>query len=243
LLNHSSGIKGYKSKESGTKKEYANLTEAMKVFMNRDIIGKHGIEENYTTYGYVVLGVLIERVSNQTYESYMEENIWNKIEMNNTGVEHFEVAYDNKSKLYHRNRRGKIKEAKKANNLSNRIPGGGFYSTVDDLLKFGQAVIDFALISKETTALMLEFQNTKYDGNPYAFGWHLYGRSTSRASVVGHGGEQTGVSAQLMVAPQRNMVIVVMSNTFGSYNEVRGTSIQLVETAVKLDNIKRANAE
>ena len=36
-------------------------------------------------------------------------------------------------------KREKIRLAKKENNLSNRIPGGGFYSNLEDMLKFGNA--------------------------------------------------------------------------------------------------------
>lgn len=244
LLNHSSGISAYESfEEMQSTKEYATLTDAMNVFKDRPLLGEPGVEEFYTTYGYVVLGVLIERVSNQTYEAYMQENIWNKADMKNTGIEKSNEIYENKSKLYHRHKKRKIRLAKTPNNLSNRVPGGGFYSTAEDIVKFGHAIIDHKLITKETTKIMLEKQNTIYDGNPYALGWFLYGQEPNRSKLFGHGGEQTGVSAQLMIIPSRNIVVAIMSNTSGSYDEVIRASVTLIKKAVALDNQNKSKNE
>ena len=241
LLNHSSGVSAYQSvDEMQSTKEFATLTDAMNVFKDRPLLGTPGVEEFYTSYGYVVLGVLIERVSGQTYEDYMKENIWQKADMQNTGVEKAGATYKNKSQLYHRSNKRKIRQSKKPNNLSNRVPGGGFYSTTEDIVKFGQAVIDHKLISEETTKLMLQKHDVKYDGNPYAFGWFLYGQEPNRSELFGHGGEQTGVSAQLMIVPSRNIVIVIMSNTSGSYDDVIRASVKLLEKAVALDNEKKS---
>jgi CubicO group peptidase (beta-lactamase class C family) len=135
LLNHTSGIKGYASaKEAETHKNYNTLTEAMNVFKDRELHAEPGEQYNYTTYGYVVLGVLIERVSGESFEAYMKKNIWEEAGMNSTGVEHYDEAYKNKAQLYSKRKNGKVKHIKKGNNLSNRVPGGGFYSTLEDML-------------------------------------------------------------------------------------------------------------
>lgn len=241
LLNHSSGISAYQSiDEMQSTKDYATLTDAMSVFKDRPLLGKPGVEEFYTTYGYVVLGVLIERVSKLSYEDYMKENIWEKAGMLNTGVEKANETYLNKSKLYHRSNKRRIRLSKRPNNLSNRTSGGGFYSTVEDIVKFGQAIIDYKLITETTTELMLQKHDVIYDGNPYAFGWFLYGQEPNRSGLFGHGGEQTGVSAQLMIVPSRNIVVAIMSNTSGSYDEVIRASVKLIEKAVQYDNDKKS---
>jgi len=237
LLNHSSGIAEYASKkEAHGADNYATLTEAMNVFKNRELLEKPGIEEFYTTYGYVVLGVLIERVSGMSYEAYMQKNIWDKAGMVNTGVEKVDVAYTNKSLLYDRNKNGKIKKVKGSSDLSNRVPGGGLYATVEDLLRFGQAVLDHTLISETSTALMLEEQAVKYDGNPYALGWFLYSQSGERKDVFGHGGSQKGCSAQIMLVPKRKAVVAILSNTSGGWGDVIGASVTLINDAGLYDD-------
>lgn len=244
LLNHSSGLGAYTSKkEAHDASHYNTLTEAMNVFKDRDLLDKPGVAEYYTTYGYVVLGVLIERVTGQTYETYMRENIWIPLEMNDTGVETVGVSYENKSLLYHQKKPGKIKEVPNTNDLSNRIPGGGLYSTVDDLLRFGTAVINYTLISEETTNIMLAEQGVNYDGNPYALGWFLYSQSGERRDIFGHGGAQRGCSSQLMIIPKKKIVIAVLANTSGLWGEVIGASAVMIEEAVAYSNEQVSNNE
>lgn len=231
LLNHSSGVPEYASKkEAFNAPNYASLSEAMNVFKDRELRGTPGVEEFYTSYGYVVLGVLIERITGQAYETYMQENVWDKAGMFDTGIEKAEEDYQNRSLLYHRKSNGKIKN-EDYDNLSNRVPGGGLYSNVADLLKFGQAIIDFSLISEETMELMTEEQGTKYDGNPYALGWFLYSQSGERKDIFGHGGAQKGCNTQILIVPKRKTVVVIMANTSGSGGAVMGTSVGMMNEA------------
>lgn len=233
LLNHTSGIGGYKSaKEAETKKEYPSLTDAMNVFKNRKLLFKPGTQYSYSTYGYVVLGVLIERVSGVSYEDYMQKNILDKAGMKHTGIEKFGIHISNKSSLYHRNRKGKIKSAT-VNNLSNRIPGGGFYTTLEDILKFGDAVINNLLISEKTLTSMFENNGLKKGGNAHGIGWFMYAQKPNNSAVIGHSGEQSGCSAQLMIVPKSKTVVVVMANTSGSWKEAITLSAKLITISEK----------
>lgn len=227
LLLHTSGILGYKSsKETENTTEYANMHDAMQVFINRELKFESGTAFYYSTYGYVVLGAIIEEVTGMSFEAYMQEHIWTPSGMQDTGVEHEGAVYANKSELYHK----KKKKAKEGhyNNLSNRTPGGGFYSTIGDLLKFGNAVIDNKLISQESLDLMLALPAVKKEGNQYAYGWFLYGPAPNEKGVFGHSGEQTGTATQLLINPSKKRVVVVMANTSGTWGDVIGLSAGLM---------------
>ena len=196
LLAHTSGLKGYKNaKEAENQKQYNSLWDATEVFMNRKRSFTPGSEFEYTTYGYVVLGAIIEEVSGLSFENYMQQNIWNIANMANTGVEHIDQELSNKSLLYHFDK-GQAKN-RKPNNLSNRTPGGGFYSTVEDIIKFGNAMLRNELINEESFAEMMKIQGVQKKGNPYGFGWFLYGPTPNENVIVGHTGAQTGCSSVL----------------------------------------------
>lgn len=230
LLGHTSGIGGYGSgDEAETTKEYATLKEAVELFKDRDLLFEPGTDFNYSTYGYVMLGRVIEEVSGLTYEEYLQKNIWDVAKMSNTGVEKYGVKYENKSSLFH----CKKKKAKKAkqNNLSNRIPGGGFYSTVEDLMKFGNAILENKFISEKSLVRMCQSHGMKKEGNPYGMGWYLYGGKENPGALIGHSGEQTGCTTQLMIVPKLRTVVVVMSNTSGNFNEVIQYSIDFIPLA------------
>lgn len=226
LLLHSSGIGAYQSrKEVKNQTEFSSLAEAASVFQERDLVDEPGNAEHYTTYGYVVLGMVIEAVSGQRYEDYMKEHIWDKVGMPHTRVEHLDLEAENKSNVYHRTKRGKVRPSK-MNNLSNRVPGGGIHSTAEDLLAFGQAVIHHQLISESTFEMMMTEPGLPYEGNPYGMGWFLYGDNPNLGPVYGHGGAQTGCSSVLLIFPEQDATIVVLSNTANAFDHVFGIAIK-----------------
>ena len=231
LLQHSSGIDAYKNKkEQENKKKYKSFADAVSIFKDRKLISTPGEEFNYTTYGYVVLGQIIEVVSGTSYESYMQANIWDKANMSSTGIEVEGKSIPNKTMIYHRNSKGKIKEAK-LTNLSDRVSGGGIYSTVSDLLKFGDAVINNTLIKPSTFNMMTENPNIKTEGNAYGLGWYLYGKNPNYGDVYGHSGTQTGASTFLMILPEQKTSIVVLANTSGAIQTVSNITIRLFDIA------------
>ncbi len=232
LLAHTAGISQYQgNKEIENTIHYETLQDAMEVFITRPLLFKPGSKYFYTSYGYVILGRIIEEVSDMSYEDYMKTHIFDVAGMSNTGIENIDEQYDNKSCLYHKKRR-KAKEGNQ-NDLSNRVPGGGFYSTVEDVLKFGMALLDEKFISQETLEIMIEPEPVEYDGNKYSLGWFLYGPEPYENLVIGHSGGQTGCTSQLMIVPKSKTVLVVLSNTSGNYPDVATFAINLTAYSEK----------
>lgn len=229
LLHHTAGVPEYEStKESNSTIHYPTLQSAIDVFKDRELQSIPGKEFHYSTYGYVLLGAIIEQVSGQSYEEFLKENIFDPIGMSQTSVEKNGDNSKSKTALYHRNSRGKIKEATPTD-LSNKIPGGGIQSTVGDLLLFGQAILNNALVAEETKNLMWTKANVNYSGNPYGLGFTLYGNNPKYGQVYGHSGTQMGASAQLMLLPQEDLVIIVLSNTSGAWQDVFKSTIALFD--------------
>ncbi|MEL6557165.1 MAG: serine hydrolase domain-containing protein [Bacteroidota bacterium] len=235
LLTHTSGVKAYQStKEMKSKKTYESLSDASAVFENRKLSFVPGTAYQYTTYGYVLLGRVIESVSGLSYNEYMEKNIWTKAAMSDTGVEIFDQTYEGKSALY-KHHKGKI-QLRDQNNLSNRTPGGGIQSTFYDLIKFGNALLNNELLKRSTFEMMLEDPKIRKEGNGYGFGWFLYGVNPECGNVIGHSGHQNGASTQLMILPEINTVIVVLANTSGTWQQVVNTSVSFFKSAYQQSN-------
>lgn len=230
LLHHTTGIGGYASaKEAETKDNCPDLAAAVKVFQDRPLDFAPGTKYQYTTYGYVLLGRVIEVASGQTYEDYIQENIFKPAGMLRTSIEKFEENYANKSAFFYRNKRDKIKVGT-PNNLSNRIPGGGFQSTAGDMLRFGQALLNHTLLQDSTFALMQTCPDVdRGENNLYGMGIFLYGDNPTYGPVMGHSGEQTGAAGQLMLLPEKQAVIIVLSNTSGAWRDAFQMTVNLFQ--------------
>ncbi|WP_175416227.1 serine hydrolase domain-containing protein [Aggregatimonas sangjinii] len=231
LLSHTSGLNGYKNgREAQNQTEYPNLEAAVAIFKERELLFEPGTRYSYTTYGYTVLGLIIEKVSGDSYEAYMQKNIWDKAGMTQTGVEKFSKQMERKSNLYHKQHNGKIRVGKK-NNLSNRVPGGGLYTTLGDMLKFGNAILENTLIKESTLATMREHHSLEKEANGYGFGWFLYNPKPNEGAIIGHSGEQTGASTQLVIVPSTKTIVVILSNTSGAFKDVTPATFKLMTLA------------
>lgn len=212
LLTHTAGVPHYKGALDGFSwKEYGSLNKAMKRFQKRKLKGTPGEIYQYTTYGYVLLGLVIEKCSGMSYEAYMKKYIWDVAGMYNTSVEHRKQAVVNKSRLYKLSKKGKFKEDINSN-LSMKVPGGGIQSTAVDLLKFGQAVIEHKLISKETLDKMFYDPKIKDYGNHNIIGFFFYA-DDERGRIIGHSGAQLGTATQMMILLDKGIVVSCLSNT------------------------------
>lgn len=239
LLYNISGIKPYKNNMEGMpKKHYPTLLDAIATFQDRDLAFEPGTDYLYTTYGYVVLGAIIEKVSEQNYGDYMQENIWSKVNMKNTSLEIKGQEYANKAKLYHK-LKNKFLSAPNTN-LSLKYPGGGIQSTVEDLLNFGHAILNNELISAETFEMMITDSGKKKQGNPYGMGWFLYGEHPEYGRLIGHSGSQSGTSTQLMILLDQGIVAATLSNTSGVWGEVFHVNKSIYELAADKTKLHQA---
>ncbi len=217
VLQHAAGFRGYgNNKERNNETDYPSFTAAMQVFINDELLFIPGKGYSYTTFGYTVLGAVIEKASGSSYEDFLRTNVWEPAGMHNTSVEKFKQPTPGRSNIYHQKKPGKIKAIEFANH-SDRIPGGGIQSTVEDLLHFGRAILSHKLISPESLQQMTTDSGLKTEDNGYGMGWYLYAEG---GKVFGHNGEQLGCSSFLLLVPGKKLVVAVMSNTSGAKKEV-----------------------
>ena len=112
------------------------------------------------------------------------------------------------------------------NDLSYTYPGGGIQSTAEDLLKFGQAILNHSLISPETTQLMIQVQDSNSMEMEYTYGWDAW-QSSTYGNIIEHNGTQVGSSSFFRIYLDEKIVVATLANNLNSSEEVRNVSIQL----------------
>jgi CubicO group peptidase (beta-lactamase class C family) len=98
---------------------------------------------------------------------------------------------------------------------SNKVPGGGWISTAEDLVKFARALMDGKLLKNETMEVMWTPQKLK-DGSVtgIALGWNS--SKFGAARVLWHSGGQQGTSTHLVLVPEKKVAVAVMANLEGA---------------------------
>jgi serine beta-lactamase-like protein LACTB len=209
LLGHLSGVRHYRGEDEFNMEPFKNLTEGLEVFKSDSLMHKPETQFTYSTYGYVLLGVIIESVSGIDYVDYLKENIFKRCGMNQTySDEPMEI-------IRHRARFYDIVDGKMVNaryiNSSFRWPGGGLLSTSEDLARFAIALQSGQLVKPLTLREMVTTLKTA-DGKVtnYGLGW-ITGLS-KYPEAYWHGGIQPGATTALAIIPKKNISVIVLTN-------------------------------
>lgn len=164
-----------------------------------------GSREAYSNYGYVLLGRVIERVSGQSYHTYVHDHIFKPAGMRATGAEPEEQVRTQLSVGYMHSEKGLV-------NNQDTLPwrgtaAGGGYSTTGDLQLFAQALLSGKLISAQTLAAATRSQTPS---GLYGYGFQLGGEGIARH--FGHAGGAEGMNGALRIYPATGDVVIALSN-------------------------------
>lgn len=210
LLSHLSGIRHYKSVEEAYGKQHFNsLVEALVLFKDDPLLFEPGTKFSYTTYGYVLLGCVLEGASGIKYVDYLREHISRPAGMANLRADDLYAIIPNRAQGYSKTEGGELQNSDIVD-TSNKIPGGGLSATVEDLANFAIALRTGKLLKEETIKQMWTPQKTRDGQATGALGWALTERNGQRE--IWHSGGQARVSTILYMLPERDFAVVILTN-------------------------------
>ncbi|MCK4363345.1 MAG: serine hydrolase [Candidatus Aminicenantes bacterium] len=210
LLGHIGGISHYKNYDvEGHIKVHKNTKEALAIFQDFDLVAEPGTKYNYSSYGFNLLGAVIEEASGQSYGAYIKKHIFDPLGMENSRMDDPEDLISNRVSGY-RLIKGEVKNSEFVN-VSSRFAGGGTRSTVVDLLRYTKGIIEGKLLKRQTWKLVFTSMAThegRFTG--YGMGWGV--RPWQGHFRVSHGGSQPETRTHLLIFPEENFSIAVASN-------------------------------
>jgi D-alanyl-D-alanine carboxypeptidase len=178
----------------------------LKMYGSRGLTQEPGARFEYSNYGFVLLGTLIEQVSGMSYYDYVDEHVFRPAGMTSTGSLPESTHVPDRAVGYMRASRTGGAWMPNTDTLPWRgTAAGGGYSTVGDLLRFAQALRAGRLISKATLA-----EATRPHQQQYGYGFGVQGEGRLRS--YGHGGGAPGMNGELRVFPRLGYVVVSLSN-------------------------------
>jgi D-alanyl-D-alanine carboxypeptidase len=178
----------------------------LKLYGSRGLTHQPGARFEYSNYGFVLLGALIEQVSGMSYYDYVDDHVFHPAGMQSTGSLPESVEVPNRSVGYKRPSPSGGGWVPNTDTLPWRgTAAGGGYSTVGDLLRFAQALESGTLLSQATLA-----EATRPHQQQYGYGFDMQGQGSLRS--YGHGGGAPGMNGELRIFPELGYVVVSLSN-------------------------------
>lgn len=200
MLGHQSGIRHYRADGSDldSTKHYTDRQEPLKIFADDPLLFEPGTQFSYTTYGFNVLGAVVEAVSGMSYTEYVRQNIFASAGMDQIGADDTYAIIPHRARGY-RLENGVLQNCHLAD-TSNKIPGGGYISTAADLVRFAMAVNAGKLVKKDSTRLMFTPQTLR-DGKVTGYGMGFFLNRVDGHVSVSHSGGQQGITTNLELVP------------------------------------------
>jgi CubicO group peptidase (beta-lactamase class C family) len=209
LLCHSSGIPNYTSFPSykETWMVPSKPEKTILLFRNKPLEFAPGRKIAYSNSGYTLLAMIIERASGMPFGDFVEKNIFQPLDMGDTGHDTHAAILKHRATGYTWGENGL--EHAPYHDLELVIGSGSIYSTVDDLLKWDQALYTDRLLSSASREAMF----TPYGelaGRGSGYGWGI--GDLGGRKMHGHSGRINGFFAQFVRFPEENVTIIVLSN-------------------------------
>jgi CubicO group peptidase (beta-lactamase class C family)/Tfp pilus assembly protein PilF len=210
LLGHMAGISHYRNVDEEIRiREPKTSRQALAIFQDFDLVGEPGAVYNYSSYGYNLLGAVIEAVSRMSYGEYLRKHIFEPLEMSQSRMDSPHDLIPKRVRGY-RIVNGRLMNSEYVD-ISSRFAGGGARSTMGDLMKFARGVMTGRLLKDETTRMMfasMALTNGRFTG--YGMGWSVMpwrGRFQ-----VSHGGNQPETRTQLVLFPIEGFAVAMAAN-------------------------------
>jgi CubicO group peptidase (beta-lactamase class C family) len=210
LARHTGGVRHYHEGEISVDEYYPTLADAATIFLDDPLLFEPGTSCRYTTFGYTLLGLVMERATGLGFRELMSETLFEPLGMNETLVENWYLVTPDRAAGYEYRDEHGIINAQPSDN-SCRLPGGGMLSTPTDLVRFGSALLEPGFLGVVSLADL--FDPTIIDGESvgYAMGWMIEEDARGRP-VYRHKGSQPGTRAQLVVYPREGVVVAAIAN-------------------------------
>ena len=209
LLSHTGGTGDIFGPEFDKRRlELKTLRDYVSLYGQRALQFEPGSRWQYSNYGFLLLGVLIEQVSGQSYYDYVRDHIFKTAGMTATASDPEDQTVSDRSVGY--TKFGGDSWRPNTDTLPYRgTSAGGGYSTVEDLLRFATALQANKLLNAQYTEL-LTTGKVDAGGGKYAFGFQ--DKVVNGARCFGHGGGAPGMNGALDICPGPGYVIAVLAN-------------------------------
>lgn len=220
LLNHTSGILNYEDMphdENGEQLQDDDIITFLKT-TNRTYF-EIGSTYKYSNTGYILLGLIISKVTNLSIGEYVKKEIFEKASMNNSFVNYQGITViPNRAFGHIINNDNKLLE-KDQYWCSATIGDGGIYSTVNDLKKW----IKYLTSTDEYKDMKIPNYLGEESYNEYGMGIRII--KSKGKEIIYHCGETIGTNTLLLFSSDLNICLIFLTNIDG------------INTAIMKDNL------
>lgn len=245
LLQHTGGLQNYMYLVD-------NYWDNDSLITNEDVLDlliKHNLPLNnlpgkrflYSNTGYAMLALLVERVSEQSFESYLRENIFLPSQMSHSFTYNHQIMDTLSNRVVGYNRKGSRLYRYDFEPNDMVLGDKSVFSNLDDLFLYQKALNSYQLVSKPTLdeAYSKGRTNSRYarDFN-YGYGWRF--KQDKGLNLIYHNGLWHGFSSSLTREINNDVTVILLNNTTASISSIKLDLLNITIRELKKMDLKQA---
>ena len=229
LLTHTSGIIG--NLNNGGDFVLIEKEDFLSQVINSPLDFYPGSKHKYSNVGYSVLAIILEKITQQSYEEYLQQTFFKKAGMANTGYllpkwDKTKIARPYKCEEDNGTHLEKWKTT--SNQVSYHLKGnGGILSTPSDLYKWYTALKENQIISKKSFDSLVYPHVITGKNSPYyyGYGWIISESKRNTKKVWHNGSNNINYASFIQLPEENNTVIIYMTNQLR--HDTKGIGIEV----------------
>ncbi len=226
LLGHLGGVPHYGPGAASRDTGPLDTAGALALVADKPLVAEPGTRFVYSTWAYNLLGAAIESASGQRYEDYLREHVFAPAGMEHAALDDWRTRDEHHAVGYRL--KGRFLVPSRRIDVSGRFAGGGTRASVEDLLGFGQALLEHRLVSPASAARMQASMSTR-DGQLTDYGMGFATWPHRGHYLVAHAGAQPETSTLLVLLPAEGVAVALASNVEGKGEGLRRLATRIIE--------------
>ncbi len=214
IAGHTAGIRHYLGDEFLSSKRYPTVDSGLGIFSADTLLFEPGTAYSYSTYGFNLLSAAMEEASSTDFLTFMRDEVFEPLGLRHTVPGYADSIIANRTSFYEHDESGAVVNAPYVDN-SYKWAGGGFLSTPEDLIRFGQQHLRPGFLQASTLALLQTSQTTQNgEETGYGLGWGD-SEDADGDQVYSHSGGSVGGTTLLLLVPAHDLVVAGVVNISG----------------------------
>jgi CubicO group peptidase (beta-lactamase class C family) len=209
LLTHSSGILDYETVMNPNQKKQLLDADVLTLLKDRDsLYFEPGSQFRYSNSAYCLLALIIERVSGQSYASFIQQHIFQPLKMEQSVVYEAGKPIPNRAMGYALNKTGSFVFSDQS--VTSATKGdGGVYTSLNDYQKWSDALRNNTLLDLPAVLARTGQAIHSTSGSYYGAGW-FYRQPAN--PILFHSGSTCGFNNFVVAIPEKQFLVVYFSN-------------------------------
>jgi len=223
LGGHIAGIRHYRGFEMLSSQRYPTVESGLAIFAEDTLLFEPETDYSYSSYGWNLLSAAMEEASGREFLVFMRDEVFEPLGLRHTVPDHNDSIVAHRTEFYEQ-REGAVINAPHVDN-SYKWAGGGFLSTPEDLVRFGQAHLNPGFLRAGTLEELTEPQTLRNgESTNYGIGWRS-GTQEDGDRTLWHSGGSVGGTTLLILIPEHDLVVAGVVNISGpAATMVRGVA-------------------